>query len=156
MEPRKAAALALVVSYLNAAAAAAPQRSCSPRHPISFKLLYGLVVLRHARKRLVTISVTSNPTAEWIAGQVTDAFPWDEAPHHLVRDRDGAFGPAYTHRIRAMGIRDHPRNYASYYNQVRTHLSLRKNAPDFRRPQKLGPIAAISIPGGLHHQYVRV
>jgi hypothetical protein len=75
---------------------------------ISFKLLYGLVILRHARRRLVAISVTSNPTAEWIAGQVTDAFPWDEAPSHLIRDRDGAFGPAYTHRIRAMGIRDHP------------------------------------------------
>jgi hypothetical protein len=75
---------------------------------ISFKLLYGLVILRHARRRLVTISVTSNPTAEWIAGQVTDAFPRDEAPQHLIRDRDGAFGPAYTHRIRAMGIRDHP------------------------------------------------
>src|SRR5271170_1277036 len=41
---------------------------------ISFKLLYGLVILRHARRRLVSISVTSNPTAEWIAGHVTDAF----------------------------------------------------------------------------------
>jgi len=48
------------------------------------------------------------------------------------------------------------KNYASYYNQVRPHLSLHKNAPDPRRPQKLGPIAAISILGGLHHQYVRV
>src|ERR1700732_5173622 len=162
---------------------------------ISFKLLYGLVILRHTRRRLVRISVTSNPTAEWIAGQVTDAFPWDEAPRHLIRDRDGAFGPAYTHRIRAMGIRDHPtaprspwqnghverligsirresldhlvvfdeaqlrrvlKNYAFYYNQVRTHLSLHKNAPDFRRPQKIGHIAAIPILGGLHHQYVRV
>jgi transposase InsO family protein len=162
---------------------------------ISFKLLYGLVILHHARRRLVTISVTSNPTAEWIAGQVTDAFPSDETPHHLIRDRDGAFGPAYTHRIRAMGIRDHPtaprspwqnghverlielirresldhlvvfdetqlrrvlRNYAPYYNQIRTHLSLHKNAPDFRHPQKLGSIAGISILGGLHHQYVRV
>ena len=75
---------------------------------ISFKLLYGLVILRHARRRLVSISVTDSPTAEWIAGQVTDAFPWDEAPRHLIRDRDGAFGPAYTRRIRAMGIRDHP------------------------------------------------
>ena len=45
---------------------------------ISFKLLYGLVILRHARRRLVTISVTSNPTAAWLAGQVPDAFPWDE------------------------------------------------------------------------------
>jgi len=75
---------------------------------ISFKLLYGLVILRHARRRLVSISVTNNPIAEWIAGQVTDAFPWDEAPRHLIRDRDGAFGPAYTRRIHAMGIRDHP------------------------------------------------
>ena len=75
---------------------------------ISFKLLFGLVILRHARRRMVSISVTNNPTAEWIAGQVTDAFPWDEAPRHLIRDRDGAFGPAYTRRIRAMRIRDHP------------------------------------------------
>ena len=75
---------------------------CFVVRTISFKLLYGLVILRHYRRRLVTISVTSNPTAEWIAGQVTDAFPWDEAPSHLIRDRDGAFGPAYTHRIRAV------------------------------------------------------
>jgi transposase InsO family protein len=46
--------------------------------------------------------------------------------------------------------------YASYYNEVPDVLSLDKNAPDFRRPQKLGPITAISILGGLHHQYVRV
>ena len=135
----------------------------------------------------MSISVTNNPTAEWIAGQVTDAFPWDEAPRHLIRDRDRAFGAAYTRRLHAMGIRDHPiaprspwqnglverligsirresldhlivfddaqlrrvlKNYTSYYNQVRTHLSLDKNAPDFRCPQKLGPIAAISILAG--------
>jgi hypothetical protein len=63
---------------------------------ISFKLLYGLVTLRRARRRLVTLSVTTNPTPQWIAGQVTDAFPWDEARRHLMRDRDGAFGPTYT------------------------------------------------------------
>ena len=63
---------------------------------ISFKLLYGLVILRHARRRLVSISVTNNPNAEWIAGQVTDAFPWDEAPRHLTRDRDGAHSPQRT------------------------------------------------------------
>jgi hypothetical protein len=74
---------------------------------ISFRLLYGLVILRHARRRVVRIAVTSNPTAEWIAGQVTEAFPWNEAPPHLIRDRDGAFGPVYVRRIRAMGIRDY-------------------------------------------------
>ncbi len=79
---------------------------------VSFKLLYGLVILRHARRRLVSISVTNNPTAKWIAGQLTDAFLWDEAPRHLIRERDGAFGPAYTRRNRARGIRITPRRHA--------------------------------------------
>jgi hypothetical protein len=74
---------------------------------ISFKLLYGLVVLSHARRRLVRIAMTSNPTAEWIAGQVTEAFPWSEAPKYLIRDRDGAFGPAYP---RAHSCDRHPRS----------------------------------------------
>ena len=75
---------------------------------ISFKLLNGLVILRHARRKLVRIGVTTNPTAEGIAGQLTAAFPWDEAPRHLIRDCDRAFGPSYIRRVRAMGIRDHP------------------------------------------------
>ena len=48
------------------------------------------------------------------------------------------------------------RDYAAYYNRVRTHLSLHKNARHFRYPQKLGHIASIPILGGLHHQYFRV
>src|SRR6266852_4251817 len=55
---------------------------------VSFRVLYGLVILRHDRRRLVRVGITSSPTAEWIAGQVTEAFPWDEAPRYLVRDRD--------------------------------------------------------------------
>jgi transposase InsO family protein len=53
-------------------------------------------------------NVTRYPTAEWIAGQVTEAFPWDEAPRYLIRDRDSIYGPAVTRRLRAMGIRDRP------------------------------------------------
>jgi hypothetical protein len=75
---------------------------------ISFKLLYGLVIPRHARRQLVAIRVTINPTAEWLAHQVSDAFPWDEAPCHLLRDRDHPFGSAYTRRVRAMRIRTGP------------------------------------------------
>jgi transposase InsO family protein len=75
---------------------------------IGFRLLFVLVILRHERRRLISLSVTANPTAEWIARQITEAFPWDEAPDHLVRDRDASYGHAVTRRLAAKGIRDHP------------------------------------------------
>ena len=43
---------------------------------VGFKLLFVLVILRHERRRLISLSVTEHPTAEWIARQITDAFPW--------------------------------------------------------------------------------
>src|SRR5258705_1239025 len=55
---------------------------------VGFKLLFILVILRHQRRRLISLRVTTNPTAEWIAHQITDAFHWNEAPDYLVRDRD--------------------------------------------------------------------
>jgi transposase InsO family protein len=75
---------------------------------IGFRLLFVLVILRHERRRLISLSVTANPTAEWIARQITEAFPWDEAPDHLIRDREASYGHAVTRRLAAMGIRDHP------------------------------------------------
>jgi transposase InsO family protein len=75
---------------------------------IGFRLLFVLVILRHQRRRLISLSVTANPTAEWIARQITDAFPWNEAPDYLIRDRDASYGHAVTRRLAAMGIRDHP------------------------------------------------
>ena len=75
---------------------------------VGFRLLFVLVILRHERRRLISLSVTDHPTAEWIARQITDAFPWDEAPDYMVRDRDKCYGHAVTKRLAAMGIRDHP------------------------------------------------
>ena len=75
---------------------------------IRFRLLYGLVILRLERRRLVWANATANPTAEWIARQITEAFPWEEAPQYLIRDRDRSYGAAVTHRLRTMGIRDRP------------------------------------------------
>src|SRR6201990_3680521 len=80
---------------------------------IGFKLLYGFVIVRLDRRGLVWINVTNNPTAEWIARQITEAFPWDGAPRYMVRDRDRIYGAVVTRRLRNMGIRDRPTAPAS-------------------------------------------
>jgi len=162
---------------------------------IGFDLLYAFVIVRLDRRDLVWINVTANPTDEWIARQLTEAFPWDGAPRYLIRDRDQIYGSIVTSRIRAMGIRDKPtaptspwqngfaerligsirrecvdyfivlgeahlrrmlRTYAGYYNDIRTHRSLDKDAPVSRAVQQTGIISSRPILGGLHHHYVRV
>src|SRR5450759_2433799 len=144
---------------------------------IGFKLLYGFVIVRLHRRDVVWINVTTNPTAEWVARQITEAFPWDDAPRFMVRDRDQIYGTVVTRRLRAMGIRDKPtapasswqngfaerligsirrecldhiivlgeqhlrriiKSYADYYNSVRTHRSLHKDAPIFRPIHQTG------------------
>ena len=161
---------------------------------IGFSLLYAFVIVRLDRRDLVWISVTTNPTAEWIARQLTEAFP-STAPRYLVRDRDRIYGSIVPRRLRAMGIRDKPiapaspwqngvaegligsirrecvdhivvlgeahlrrilESYARYYNDIRTHRSLDKDAPVSRPVQRIGNIASHAILGGLHHHYVRV
>jgi hypothetical protein len=67
---------------------------------IGFDLLYAFVIVRLDRRDLVWINVTANPTAEWVARQITEAFPWDEAPRHLIRDRDRIYGSVVTRRLR--------------------------------------------------------
>ena len=74
----------------------------------TFQRLFAFVILGLGRRRLLWIGVTTNPTAEWLARQITEAFPWDTAPAFLIRDNDGAYGEVFTRRLRAMGIRDRP------------------------------------------------
>ena len=162
---------------------------------VGFDLLYALVIVRLGRRDLVWTNVTANPTAEWVARQITQAFPWDEAPHYLLRDRDRIYGSVVTRRLRAMGIRDKPtapasprqngvaerligsirrecvdhiivlsemqlrrvlKSYTDYYNSVRTHRSLNKDAPASRPVQRTGVISSRAMLGGLHHHYARV
>ena len=75
---------------------------------IRFELLYAFIIVRLHRRELVWINVTSHPTAEWVARQISEAFPWNEAPRDLIRDRDSVFGEIVKRRLRAMGIRDKP------------------------------------------------
>jgi transposase InsO family protein len=157
---------------------------------IGFDLLYAFIIVRLHRRDLVWINVTANPTAEWIARQITEAFPWNEAPRYIIRDRDRIYGAVVSRRLRAMGIRDKPtapaspwqngfaerligsirrecldhivvlgeahlrrilRSYACYYNDIRTHRSLDKDAPTSRPVQRTGIINSRAILGGLHH-----
>jgi len=75
---------------------------------VDLRVLFALVVVTVDRRLIVMINVTTYPTAEWIARQITEAFPWDRAPKYLIRGRDGAFGHAFKRRLHAMGIRDRP------------------------------------------------
>ncbi|MCA1454685.1 transposase [Bradyrhizobium sp. BRP22] len=159
-----------------------------------FELLYALVIVRLDRRALVWINVTAHPTAEWVARQITEAFPWDDAPRYLIRDHDRIYSSVVTRRMRSMGIRDRPtapaspwqngvaerligsirrecldhiivfgethlrrilRSHARYYNDIRTHRSLDKDAPVARPVQRTGSIQSHAILGGLHHHYVR-
>jgi len=137
---------------------------------IGFDLLYAYIIVRLDRRELVWISVTTHPTAEWVARQITEAFPWNEAPRYMIRDRDRIYGPVVARRLRAMGIRDKPiapaialgeihlrriLKSSDYYNCDRTHRSLNKEAPVSRPVQRTGVISSRAILGGLHHYYGR-
>jgi transposase InsO family protein len=161
---------------------------------IGFDLLNAFVIVRLDRRDLVWINVTAIPTTEWVARQITEAFPWNEAPRYLIRDRDRIYGSVVKRRLRAMGIRDRPitpaspwqnafaerligsirrecvdhvivlgethlrrvlKSYAGYYNNLRTHRSLNKDAPVSRPAQRIGDIKSHAILGGLHHHYAR-
>jgi transposase InsO family protein len=96
-------------------------------------LLYAFVIVRLDRRDPVWINVTANPTAERVARQITEAFPWDEAPHYLIRDRDRIYGSVVMRRLRAMGIRDKPTAPASpWQNGVVERLigSIRRECVD--------------------------
>jgi transposase InsO family protein len=73
---------------------------------IAFQLLFVFVILDHDRRRPVHFAVTSNPTAEWTARQLLEAFPWNTAPRYLLRDRDGAYGEKFCDTAKWLGIHE--------------------------------------------------
>jgi hypothetical protein len=75
---------------------------------ITFKLLFVLIVLSHERRRAVHFGITANPTAEWTARQMTEAFPWDTAPRFLIRDRHRTYGRTFRDHVAAMAITEVP------------------------------------------------
>jgi hypothetical protein len=72
---------------------------------VFFHVLFVFVVLAHDRRRILSVNVTSNPSAAWTANQIVQAFPWESAPRYLLRDRDSIYGAAFPHRVRNLGIK---------------------------------------------------
>jgi len=71
---------------------------------VKFKVLFVLVVLAHHRRRIVHFNATANPTAEWTAQQMVEAFPYDTAPRYLLHDRDSIYGERFRRRVCSLGI----------------------------------------------------
>jgi transposase InsO family protein len=80
---------------------------------IAFEQLFAFLVPRPRTAAAAVVRGDPHPTAEWLARQITEAFPWDRAPTYVVRDNDRAFGGVFTRRIQAMGIRDRPTSFRS-------------------------------------------
>jgi transposase InsO family protein len=75
---------------------------------LSFRLLFGLLIMLHGRRQMLWLGVTAHPTAEWIARQLTEACGWEPVPRYIIRDRDSVYGEIFKRRLHAMGIRDRP------------------------------------------------
>jgi putative transposase len=71
---------------------------------IRFQVLYVFLVLAHDRRRILHFNVTAHPTAEWTGQQLREAFPFDQLPRYLLRDRDRIFGDDFRGQVRDMGI----------------------------------------------------
>ena len=106
---------------------------------ISFRLLYGFLILRHSRRELLWLGVTAHPSAEWIARQLTEAYGWQQAPRYIIRDRDCVYGDVFLRRLRAMGIACPSRK--SYPRVAIVQSGQERGASQFtgseHRPQKL-------------------
>jgi transposase InsO family protein len=71
---------------------------------VRFYILFVFLILTHDRRRVLRFNVTTNPSAEWTAQQMVEAFPWADVPRYLLRDRDGIYGAHFRQRIENLGI----------------------------------------------------
>ncbi|MFP6616204.1 MAG: integrase core domain-containing protein [Candidatus Hydrogenedentota bacterium] len=100
---------------------------------IRFRMLYVFVILSHANRQVIHFNVTANPTAEWTAQQVIEAFPWNSAPRFLLRDRDRIYGGYFRQRVKGMGIEQIVTAYHSPWQNAyveRLNGSIRRECTD--------------------------
>jgi putative transposase len=141
-----------------------------------FRVLHVFLVIRHGRRDVVRCSVTTSPTAAWVAQQLRETFPFELAPRFLIFDRDAIFSAGLTATIRSMLMEPTRTSYRSpWQNGVaerfvgtvrqelldhvadRTHLGVGKDSPSGRpveqRPGVTSNVVGLPRVGGLHHRY---
>src|SRR5213082_2596886 len=73
---------------------------------LRFQVLYVFLVLAHDRRRILHFNVTAHPSAEWTGQQLREAFPFDQLPRYLLRDRDVIYGGDLRREVTDMGIQE--------------------------------------------------
>lgn len=134
----------------------------------TFRVLFVLVILSHDRREILHTNATESPTAEWTARQIVEAVGLTEVLTAPASPWQNAYAERVIGTIRRecldhaiilgeQHLRRTVKRYVTYYNSIRTHLSLEKDAPTSRLiqfPDK-GSIRSRPHCGGLHHEYYR-
>ena len=73
---------------------------------ITFKILYSFIILKNDQQKIIHFNFTTNPTAEWAAQQIKEAFPYDQSPKYLIRDQDSTYGQVFQQTVNNIGIKE--------------------------------------------------
>ena len=76
----------------------------------TFPILYVLVVMEHATRRIVHINVTAHPTAAWTLQRLREAIPSDHTYRFIVHDGDAIFSTGLDASLAHLGLEiiEHP------------------------------------------------
>jgi putative transposase len=171
-----------------------------PVTDLFFRSLFAFFIMELKTRKVMHVGVTRHPTDAWVAQQLWEATPFEQAPRFLICDHDSKFGSLFVRVARSTGINllrtpfrapranaccerflgsvrreclDHLlilhekqlsrvlQAYVKYFNQARPHQGLKQQIPasadaNFPAKAREGPILALPILGGLHHEYHRV
>jgi transposase InsO family protein len=141
----------------------------------TFRMLYVLVVMEHASRRIVHLNLTNHPTAAWTLQQLREAIPSDHSYRFILHDRDAIFSRTFDDAVAHLGLgviplteqhlRETLRSWLAHYNRGRPHSSLGPGLPDppLNRPAPMqrqrhrfdqsSQVVVHAVLNGLHHEY---
>jgi putative transposase len=122
---------------------------------LTFRLLFGFVVLHLQRRELLHVNVTDHPTAAWAAQQLVETFPEESAPKYLLRDRDAIYSDVFARRVKGLGMNEvliAPRALAESFRRARLRFNSTRMPRSRHRDQRTAsPTSAAQLPCVLQH-----